>query len=281
MQVTFIGTGGAFSRRFGQSNALVESGDVRLMIDLGFQSPARLETYGRSLAELTHVAVSHVHADHVGGLEELAFASRFKHKRTPTLVLPADIGEELWEHSLRGGLEWVADDKGRARRCDLASYFKLMLMEGEEWVDLEALKLRAFATDHVPGKSSWGFIVRDVATGDQAIFGCDTRVLHKELLLDPLPEDFERGPIFHDCLLTDEGASAIHVLLRDIEYPPAVQERIVVTHYGDDLEDHLPAIRRAGLQLARAGETITFPNWRDALDLDEAEAVAAHRAGEG
>ena len=35
MQATFVGTGDAFSRRYGQTNALVEAGPIRLMIDFG------------------------------------------------------------------------------------------------------------------------------------------------------------------------------------------------------------------------------------------------------
>ena len=74
--VTFVGTGSAFSRRFGHNNALVEKGDVRLMLDFGYHSPGRLEKMGIGLREITHIAISHLHADHTGGLEELGQGAR-------------------------------------------------------------------------------------------------------------------------------------------------------------------------------------------------------------
>ena len=264
VRVTFIGTGGASSRRYGHTNALVEAGGMRLMIDFGFLTPSRLERYGHSLGQITHVAVSHIHADHVGGLEELAFASRFLHRRKPTLLLPRGLGRELWEQSLRGGLERVSDNRGKALRCTLDSYFDCVDL-GAEWCDLGPMSIRPFRTDHVPDKNSWGFIVRDGASGSKMIFGCDTRTRQPELLEDPLSEDFAAGPIFHDCLLADHGLASIHIHLRKIIYDPTVQERIVLVHYGDDLEDHLPAIRTAGLKVTFPGEVIRLADWRSCV----------------
>ncbi len=60
------------------------------------------------------------------------------------------------------------------------------------------------------------------------------------MLEEPLPEDFAAGPIFHDCLLSDHGLASIHIHLRKIVYTPTVKARIVLVHYDDDLEDHLP-----------------------------------------
>ncbi len=113
MQATFIGTGNAFSRRYGHTNALVEVGETRMMVDFGHLAPMRLEQYNHNLAEITDVLVSHVHSDHTGGLEELAFISRFVHGRKPTLLLPEGLGDQLWEHRLRGGRGSTHGDRAR------------------------------------------------------------------------------------------------------------------------------------------------------------------------
>ena len=260
VRVTFIGTGGAFSRRYGHTNALVEAGGIRLMIDFGFLTPARLERYGHSLGQITHVAVSHIHADHVGGLEELAFTSRFVHRRKPTLVLPEGLGRELWEKSLCGGLERLSDERGAPLRCTLESYFDRIDLDAS-WCELGPISIRSFRTDHVPGKNSWGFIVRDEESGGKMIFGCDTRARQPELLEEPLPAEFAAVPIFHDCSLSDHGLASIHIHLRKIVYAPTVKERIVLVHYDDDLEDHLPAIREAGLKVTFPGEVIHLTDW--------------------
>jgi hypothetical protein len=261
-----VGTGDAFSRRYGQTNALVEAGPIRLMIDFGSLAPMRLEEMGRSLAEITHVVVSHIHADHIGGLEELAFLSHFVHNRKVVLLTPPDLRHLLWEHSLRGGLEMVADENGEPVHCELETFFHLHEMQ-EGWQQVGPISIHPFKTDHVPGKDSWGFIVRDEESGHQMIFGCDTRVCHPELMQEPISEDFASGPIFHDCRLSGGGASTIHVPLSDIRYPQAVQERIVLVHYGDNLKHHMDAIREAGLKVARPDEIIKLPDWESCLSL--------------
>lgn len=272
MQATFIGTGDAFSRRYGHTNALVEAGDVRLMIDFGTLTPGRLEGFGHGLEEITHIAVSHIHADHVGGLEELAFLSRFVHQRQPRLLLPGELDKLLWELSLRGGLEMVADEEGEAEHCTLETYFAVTPLGGDwrqprdgDWTDLGPLAVKPFRTDHVPGKESWGFVVRDTESDERMIFAGDTRDRVAQLLEEPLADEFARGPIFHDCLLAPGGAWSIHIPLDEIVYPPAVQERIVLVHYQDGVSVHLDAIQRAGLRIARPGRAIEMPDWRASL----------------
>lgn len=272
MRATFIGTGDAFSRQYGHTNALVEAGEVRLMIDFGTLTPARLERFGHALDSITHIAVSHIHADHVGGLEELAFLSRFVHRRRPGMLLPGELDHLLWELSLRGGLEMVADEGGEAEHCTLGTYFTLTPLGGDwreprdgEWTEIGGLAIKPFRTDHVPGKESWGFVVREVESGEQMIFGGDLRVPIEALFEEPLAEEFARGPIFHDVQLAPGGASSIHIALEEIVYPPAVQERIVLVHYQDGVDEHLERIAAAGLRIARPGQPIEMPDWRACL----------------
>ncbi len=107
--------------------------------------------------------------------------------------------------------------------------------------------------------------MRETASGDQMIFGCDTRTLHPELLEDPLGGDFARGPIFHDCRLSEGGPRSIHVGLKDIAYPPAVQERIVLVHYEDNLEKYRTTIQDGGFKVALPGDVIHLPDWRSSF----------------
>jgi len=265
MKATFIGTGTAFSRRYGHTNVLVEHRDTHLMIDFGFTAPARLNGLNRSLKEITHVAVSHIHADHVGGLEELAFMSRFVFGRKPTLVLPSGLADDLWNRCLRGGLEQTSDEQGRPLRCTLESYFDVIRL-GDEWSTCGQLSIKAFANDHVPDKATYGFVVRDAESGHQMIFGCDCRSLIGQLTTEPTPEDFARGPVFHDCQLFDDGTSGVHIHFKKLlEYPASVRKRLVLVHYNDSILNHLPAVYEAGFNLAWPGDVIQAAQWRESL----------------
>ncbi len=68
MKVTFLGAGSAFSRKHGNSNLLIESGGIKLLIDCSRFCPPTLEEYGLSSSDITHIFISHLHADHIGGL---------------------------------------------------------------------------------------------------------------------------------------------------------------------------------------------------------------------
>ncbi len=269
IQATLIGTGSAFSRRFGNTNTLVERGETGLMVDFGFTTPARLENLGRNLKDITHVAVSHIHADHVGGLEELAFLTRFALDHRVCLVLPRGLADDLWATALRGGLEMTADSEGRPLVCTLATYFDVVVLD-DGWVDLGELQLRAFANDHVPGKLSYGFIVRDPDSDERMIFGCDVRRRITELTTEPLGEDFARGPIFHDCQLFDDGVAGVHIPLAQLlDYPASVRDRLVLVHYNDSIFDHLGTIRAHGLKVAWPSDVIRVPGWRECVEHNQ------------
>jgi len=74
MILRFLGTGGAFSRRYGTTCSLVTlpSGE-RWLIDCGRQAPDQLWEAGLNWHEIDGQIVTHVHGDHIFGLEDFAF----------------------------------------------------------------------------------------------------------------------------------------------------------------------------------------------------------------
>ena len=78
MRLTTIGTGTAAPHaRRAQAGALVESGDVRLLVDCGSGVVLRMAELGLPWASLTHVAITHFHADHTTDLANLIYAWRY------------------------------------------------------------------------------------------------------------------------------------------------------------------------------------------------------------
>jgi ribonuclease BN (tRNA processing enzyme) len=134
VKITIVGCGNAFSMiNFNQSFLLEEEGK-RLLIDCGSRIPPALVNAGVKPSEIDAVYISHAHADHIGGLEELAF-SRYdwqRHPRrwddyvfsgggghdrdyldpsvryvsyAPKIIANEKLMDELWNYSLRGGLD--------------------------------------------------------------------------------------------------------------------------------------------------------------------------------
>jgi ribonuclease BN (tRNA processing enzyme) len=78
MRLTTIGTGTAapWPGRV-QSGHLIETGSVRLLLDCGSGIATRLADVGARWQEITHLAISHFHADHVVDLPTLLYAWRY------------------------------------------------------------------------------------------------------------------------------------------------------------------------------------------------------------
>jgi ribonuclease BN (tRNA processing enzyme) len=121
-RLTFLGSGSAFTVGDGnwQSNMLIESaGGRRLLVDCGCDARLSLAEAGLQAKDIDAVFVSHLHSDHVGGLEWLGFSTFFD----PTAGRPVLFGEQnrlvrLWSSSLSGSMS-------RSGLATLADYFEV------------------------------------------------------------------------------------------------------------------------------------------------------------
>lgn len=117
-KIRFIGVGSAFAGRgLGQSNMVIEADNGKLLlIDCGSRCQDMLEdAYGITNADLGRidgVYISHAHADHIGGLEWLALCTFFNPTLgRPKLFCEPNLMEDLWDDSLRGGLQTLQGPK--------------------------------------------------------------------------------------------------------------------------------------------------------------------------
>lgn len=78
MRVVTVGTGTAAPHpRRVQCGAVIESGDVRLLVDCGSGVVFRMSQLGVAWDLLTHVAITHFHADHTSDLATLIYGWRY------------------------------------------------------------------------------------------------------------------------------------------------------------------------------------------------------------
>ena len=78
MRLTTVGTGTAapWPGRV-QSGHLIETGSVRLLIDCGSGIATRLADVGIRWQDITHLAITHFHADHIIDIPTLLYAWRY------------------------------------------------------------------------------------------------------------------------------------------------------------------------------------------------------------
>jgi len=105
MKFTILGAGSAFSLKNYQPNLLLEQNDSRLLIDAGGDIRFSLRDVGLSSANIDAVYITHLHNDHIGGMEYIAFTTFFNpNKIPPKLFCHKLLLEDLWSNSLKGGL---------------------------------------------------------------------------------------------------------------------------------------------------------------------------------
>ncbi len=254
MEIRPLGVGEAFAKSLRQTNYVITPADGEpFLLDCGQTAPRALHALGVPLREMGQIVLSHLHADHIGGLEEFGFAGYFSWGWRPKLYLPENLRPYLWDHALSAGMgQRLRAPGGGFFEAELGTYFDVQPLAGREPFRLGSVELQPFPTPHVPGRPSWGFRLRDLATGGVALLTGDTRFHFKNLV------DYGAGAqvIFHDCQFTTNGCH-IHATLDELlTLPEAWQRRILLVHYGDDWAAYQG--RTGWMRFAREGERYRF-----------------------
>jgi ribonuclease BN (tRNA processing enzyme) len=107
----FLGSGSAFTVGDGNfhSNILLTSDrGSQLLIDCGSDIRFSLHAAQLSYRDITDIYISHLHSDHVGGLEYIGINRRFDPQcDRPHLYLNQAIAADIWEHTLAGGMRSI------------------------------------------------------------------------------------------------------------------------------------------------------------------------------
>ena len=238
MKMTFLGVGSAFSKINANSNLLIEHGSIKLLIDFGRLGPLALDRYGLALKDVTHILITHLHADHVGGMEEIAFMTKFVYKCKLRLLTTASLLERLWDASLRGGLEHIELTPGDLNPQTLHNFFAPEPVKAQTWTALDddaGFRFYLHPTNHVKGMETYGIEIEVNPGGrdKRFLFSGDTKFEYGFIM-----QGFQScSLIFHDCQLFDTGENnilGVHASYQQLRQLPAkVRRQIWLYHYGD------------------------------------------------
>jgi ribonuclease BN (tRNA processing enzyme) len=231
MKLTSLGAGSAFTLKNLQSNFIVEIGGKRLLIDAGTDLRHALQARSMRYHDLHAVYISHLHFDHMGGMEFLAFCTKFDptfvdesgQKRKLIVFIHPSMVAGLWD-TLKHGCTLPNE------RTTLETFFDVRPCTDGEFT-FEGTKFTLVRTTHYFNgplvAPSYG-LQWQAANGKVVFLTTDT-TLTMEVATIQLGSDL----IFQDCETT-KTPSGVHAHYTHLVALPAeVKRRMWLYHYQD------------------------------------------------
>ena len=245
--VTFVGVGSAFATKNCNTSIIVgwkgESGVKTMLVDIGRNVPEALLKANVDLLDFDYYHFTHIHPDHVGGVGDLLLKLRyFKQRKAKVIITPA-FEKELWDNSLRGGIE--INENPPLIWSDVVD----PIYPDNFWVDdskrerhsltLDGLKMLLFKTLHTPGfvtdiyKANWS---NGLILNDSIIWTGDTR--YDPDIIKMVGDKSE--VLFHDAQLFNPGI--VHASFDELneKVPKPIKKITHLMHYGDEFEGFKP-----------------------------------------
>jgi ribonuclease BN (tRNA processing enzyme) len=120
--VIAIGVGDTFSDRHHTSALVLRAGDFHLAVDCPDRYREALVGRGVELGQIDDVLITHVHGDHMNGLEGVAFFKHFVERKRTRLWITPDVRSVIWEQRLVASMGQLWDG-AQFRSMAFADYF--------------------------------------------------------------------------------------------------------------------------------------------------------------
>ena len=229
MKIIFLGTGSAFTLNNNQTNFLIEQNGKYLLIDAGTDIRFSLVEKALSYKDIDATYISHLHADHAGGIEYLAFCSYFDPKKEKiTLYGNGELLRRGWNDSWRGGLESI-----QGKCMTLQDYFDISMVRPNGMFIWEGIEFHIVQAIHIMNKyalvPSYGLMA--VHKGKKIFLTTDTQFCPSALL------DFykEADLIIQDCETTPYS-SGVHANFTDLAtLSSEIKKKMLLVHYQDNV----------------------------------------------
>ncbi|MBI3270801.1 MAG: MBL fold metallo-hydrolase [Planctomycetes bacterium] len=229
-----LGVGDTFSERHCTSALLLCHDGFKLAIDCPDRYRGVLRgvaaACGRPLplSEIQHVLITHVHGDHMNGLEGVAFWKRFAEGTRVQLLAAPEVRASLWEGRLRAPMEslWEGHE---FRRMGFEDYFDHLPLSWSDAVEAGPFRIRARRTlHHVPTSA-----LRIECAGRTLAYSADTAF--DRGLVDWLSEA--------DLIVHETNLGPAHTPYESLAtLPEPLRRRMRLIHYPDGFDANAAAI---------------------------------------
>lgn len=227
MRIKFLGSGSAFTVGDNNyhSNILIEKNGRRLLLDCGGDIRFSLHEAGLRMSDIDEIYVSHLHSDHVGGLEYAAFFTYFIPNRPKTTIhLSRNIVSDLWTKTLSGGLSSI-----EGQVMTIEDYFNINPIKNNGNFSFEGTNFQLVQVVHIMNGfsivPSFGLIFEE--GGKKVFWTSDTQFAPAQINKFYQMADI----IFHDCE-TAPYKSGVHSHYSDLKtLPDDIRKKMWLYHY--------------------------------------------------
>lgn len=250
IQINFLGTGSAFSKKFGNNSAIVTVGDKNLLIDCGRTTPDDLAKSKFTWSDIDAIFITHLHGDHVYGLEEAGFHGRYILNKKPHIIFPhKKIKIDLWEKVLKGTM--IQGDLNR--NMTFEDYFTYDVIDDrQQYFEFNGVMFSVYSTQHVKNKKSYGLIIGEY---DYIVYTSDSLFDENSIRIFA---DGGAQKIFHDCQFSDYDGK-VHTSFSELStLPEKIREIITIMHYGDELEEYFLNVKDLKMNVAVPNKAYNF-----------------------
>ena len=247
LEVSFLGTGTAFTKELDNNNYLIIKGNTHILVDFGITGPkAMVDTLGIAVSDIDVVLPTHSHADHIGGLEYLTLYHRYvvetmMNKPKLKMIISNEYEKILWNMSLRGGMEWNESNLS-GKKLKFSDYFDVirptlistsprLILE----LDYEGIHIEMFGTNHIPDQAKsqrQAFLTFGLLIDNKIMISGDTKFDRK--LIEMYSHKAE--VIFHDSSFFPNPVHASIDELRTL--PSEIRNKLYLMHYQDDYQKY-------------------------------------------
>lgn len=241
-EVLVLGVGDTFSEQHFPTCLLLEQDGFQLAIDCPDSyrrvlAQARLRT-GRALdlARIDDVLLTHVHGDHMNGLEGAAFFKRFAQQRRLRLHASPEVHAAVWPERLQGAMRTLYDGQ-RPQSLGYEDYFDPRALPWGEPTKVGPFTVTTRRTrHHVPTSAL-------LVAGQGGTFGYSADAAFEPALIEFL----DRA----DLVVHETNLGPSHTPLEALAaLPAAFRDKLWLVHYPDNLSPG------PGLRLAAEGQVL-------------------------
>lgn len=155
-EVIVVGVGDTFSEKHHSTALILGCDGFYLALDCpdmyrsALRSAAERSSRPLSLSDIDHVLITHVHGDHMNGLEGVAFYKHYAEAKRVRLVTSPEVRSVIWDERLKASMSTLWDGQ-QFRQLSFDDYFEHVPLSWSEEIVVGPFRIHAQRTvHHVP-----------------------------------------------------------------------------------------------------------------------------------